>query len=109
MQTRDAVDRDLALVVGAARSGTTLTRLLLDAHPEIGCPSEAGIPALMTHLARVWLMVNADDAVVQTPADPGVRGEDGDAPARWEDTARDEDGASQGQATDPRPRPELPI
>jgi protein-tyrosine sulfotransferase len=49
----------LALIVGAARTGTTLLRLLLDAHPEIGCPAEAGIPALIENLGRVWWTVNA--------------------------------------------------
>lgn len=52
----------LALVVGAARSGTTLTRLLLDAHPDVSCPPEAGLPALMSHLARVWSAVDGDKA-----------------------------------------------
>lgn len=60
----------LALVVGAARSGTTLARLLLDAHPELGCPSEAGIPGLMAHLARVWGMIDADEGP-NASADPG--------------------------------------
>lgn len=76
---------DLSLIVGAARSGTTLTRLLLDAHPEIGCPSEAGLPALIAHMARVWLMVNADILSRSDTGDPGLRGPDGDAPARWEE------------------------
>jgi hypothetical protein len=39
--TIEAVPR-LAVIVGAARSGTTLLRLILDSHPEIGCPPEAG-------------------------------------------------------------------
>lgn len=51
---------ELALVVGAARSGTTLLRLLLDAHPDIGCPAEAGIPALIKTLGRVWWTIDAD-------------------------------------------------
>lgn len=78
---------ELALVVGAARSGTTLTRLLLDAHPNVGCPSEAGVPALMAHLARVWLMINADALKETSPGDPGVRRGEDDAPARWEPIA----------------------
>jgi Sulfotransferase family len=36
-------------------------RLLLDAHPEIGCPAEAGLPSLMSHMAGVWMTVNADE------------------------------------------------
>jgi hypothetical protein len=50
----------LALIVGAARSGTTLLRLLLDAHPEVGCPAEAGIPGLIASLGRVWWTMDAD-------------------------------------------------
>jgi protein-tyrosine sulfotransferase len=51
---------ELALVVGAARSGTTLTRLLLDAHAEVACPSEAGLPGLMAHMAGAWANAMAD-------------------------------------------------
>lgn len=76
---------DLTLIVGAARSGTTLTRLLFDAHPEVGCPSEAGVPALMAHMARVWSLVNADVLGSTDPDDPGLRGPEVDAPARWEE------------------------
>ena len=35
----------LAFIVGVARSGTTLLRLLIDAHPEVGAPAETGYPA----------------------------------------------------------------
>jgi hypothetical protein len=58
--TIEAVPR-LAVIVGAARSGTTLLRLILDSHPEIGCPPEAGIPGLMAHMAAVWMTINADE------------------------------------------------
>jgi protein-tyrosine sulfotransferase len=75
----------LSLLVGAARSGTTLTRLLMDAHPEIGCPAEAGLPALMGHLARVWSLVHADEFGKARGADPGVNGREQAAPARWEE------------------------
>ncbi len=47
-------------LVAAPRSGTTLLRLILDAHPEIGCPSETGIPTLAAHLARVWTTICSD-------------------------------------------------
>lgn len=78
---------DFALIVGAARSGTTLTRLLLDSHPEVGCPSEAGLPSLMSHLASVWTLVNADQLTKSAPQDPGTPGAQDHAPARWEGSA----------------------
>lgn len=67
---------ELALVVGAARSGTTLLRLLLDAHPQIGCPAEAGLPALMSHMAQVWVTVDADILEGAPASDPGRPGAD---------------------------------
>lgn len=91
---------DLALVVGAARSGTTLTRVLLDAHPEIGCPSEAGLPALMSQLARVWLTVHADQDTFSAPGDPGRAVKDGEAPARWDEPPHDDDGGQPLQRSD---------
>lgn len=51
---------DFAVLVGGARSGTTLLRLILDAHPKIGCPAEAGIPGLISHLGRVWWTIDSD-------------------------------------------------
>jgi hypothetical protein len=73
----------LALIVGAARSGTTLTRLLLDAHPDIGCPPEAGIPALMAHMAQVWSTVHADDPTLQPGHDPGAPARGEEAVTKW--------------------------
>jgi hypothetical protein len=61
----------LALIVGAARSGTTLARLLLDSHPEIGCPAEAGLPGLMSHMGRVWFTIDADILDAGVATDPG--------------------------------------
>lgn len=101
------VTPELALVVGAARSGTTLTRLLLDAHPEIGCPSEAGLPALMAHLARVWWMVHADEVSVDAPDDPGANDLDGVPPTRWNEAARPDVG-EQADTDDSSSEPKLP-
>lgn len=81
---RAAQDRsatpELALILGAARSGTTLLRSLLDAHPEIGCPAEAGIPALLGHARATWGTVassvpantNRVAVMADTPVDPEV-------------------------------------
>jgi protein-tyrosine sulfotransferase len=86
----------LALVVGPARSGTTLTRLLLDAHPDVGCPSEAGLPALMAHLARVWWLANAEETAAEAPDDPGTDRKDGDPPTRWQNPGEATDGDQRG-------------
>ncbi len=60
---------ELVVLVGAARSGSTLLRLLLDAHPEIGCPAEAGIPGLMQQLLRVWWTIDPHPETAGTPED----------------------------------------
>jgi hypothetical protein len=70
-------DPELALIVGAARSGTTLLRVILDAHPEIGCPAEAGLPSLMSHMATVWSTIDADVVEDAPVADPGQKEQPG--------------------------------
>jgi protein-tyrosine sulfotransferase len=57
----DESEQELALIVGAARSGTTLLRFILDAHPEIGCPAEVGIPSLIQALGRVWWTIDGGE------------------------------------------------
>jgi hypothetical protein len=47
-------------LVAAGRSGTTLLRHLLDAHADIGCPGEAGLPATLGALGRAWYTVTSD-------------------------------------------------
>jgi hypothetical protein len=68
----DKHNPELVLVLGAARSGTTLLRSLLDAHPDIGCPAEAGVPNLINHLHMVWDIVcsSRDPADATAPRDP---------------------------------------
>ena len=84
-------DPELALIVGAARSGTTLLRVLLDAHPEVACPAEAGLPGLMAHMAAVWRTIEADNDRAGedpgVPSDPrdligGLHGEENKPPAK---------------------------
>lgn len=96
-------DPQFALIVGGARSGTTLLRLLLDAHPEVGCPAEAGLPGLMSHMATVWGTIDADLAMSSEGKDP----DPGDAPVPADKAG--------GDTQDPKPdkpgrrrAPELP-
>lgn len=42
------------VVLTCARSGSTLLRLILDAHRELACPPETNIVKLCTQLASVW-------------------------------------------------------
>jgi hypothetical protein len=44
-------------VLCMGRSGSTLLRFLLDAHPELACPPETSPPALCTQLAVVWSLI----------------------------------------------------
>jgi len=44
-------------VLCAGRSGSTLLRFLLDAHPQLACPPETNVPALCGQLATVWSLI----------------------------------------------------
>lgn len=44
-------------VLCAGRSGSTLLRFLLDAHPDLACPPETNVPALCGQLATVWSLI----------------------------------------------------
>lgn len=41
-------------ILSCARSGSTLLRYILDAHAELACPGETGIPQASLQLAAVW-------------------------------------------------------
>lgn len=41
-------------ILTAARSGSTLLRYILDAHPDLACPPETGIPQICAQLTMVW-------------------------------------------------------
>jgi hypothetical protein len=73
---------DPVFVLCMARSGSTLLRFLLDAHPELACPPETSLPALCGQLAVVWSLIegaplsaNRGDAPPQVPdaAIAGIR------------------------------------
>jgi protein-tyrosine sulfotransferase len=41
-------------ILTCARSGSTVLRYLLDAHPDLACPAETGIPQICVQLASAW-------------------------------------------------------
>ena len=46
------------IVLTAARSGSTLLRRILDAHPDLACPPETSILRECASLAAIWLMLD---------------------------------------------------
>jgi Sulfotransferase family len=48
---------DPVFVLCGARSGSTLMRFVLDAHPEFACPPETNVPQLCAQLATVWSLI----------------------------------------------------
>lgn len=67
-------------MVCAGRSGSTLLRFLLDAHPDLACPPETRLPAMCTQLATVWQQLagapapkDRDQPPVLLPAVAGIR------------------------------------
>lgn len=73
---------DPVFVLCMGRSGSTLLRFLLDAHPELACPPETSLPALCGQLAVVWSLIEGaplsadrEDAPPQVPdsAIAGIR------------------------------------
>jgi hypothetical protein len=49
---------DPVFVLCMGRSGSTLLRFLLDAHPELACPPETSLPALCGQLSVVWSLIS---------------------------------------------------
>jgi hypothetical protein len=52
----DACDRPIFMLC-TGRSGSTLLRFLLDAHPDLACPPETRLPWLCTQLASAWSVI----------------------------------------------------
>jgi hypothetical protein len=61
------VGDDPVFVLCAGRSGSTLLRFLLDAHPDLACPPETKLPWLCAQLAAAWAVV--EDAPPPAAAD----------------------------------------
>jgi hypothetical protein len=72
------VGDDPVFVLCAGRSGSTLLRFLLDAHPDLACPPETRLPWLARQLATAWAVIedappSADGAPADgAPADSAV-------------------------------------
>ncbi|HEV2375684.1 MAG TPA: sulfotransferase [Streptosporangiaceae bacterium] len=49
---------DPVFVLCCGRSGSTLLRFLLDAHPDLACPPETFLPWLCAQLVRVWNLMD---------------------------------------------------
>jgi hypothetical protein len=61
-------------VLCAARSGSTLLRFLLDAHPALACPPESDLPALCAHLASVWSLLEGTPLATAKDGAPTLPG-----------------------------------
>jgi Sulfotransferase family len=48
---------DPVFVLCNGRSGSTLLRFLLDAHPDLACPPETNLPDLCAQLATEWSLI----------------------------------------------------
>src|SRR5215469_2353777 len=71
---------DPVFVLCPGRSGSTLLRVLLDAHPDLACPPETKLPEALGRLITLWAAMEAlplsprgDGQVTQLPA-PGTQG-----------------------------------
>jgi hypothetical protein len=81
----DRAGDDPVFVLCAGRSGSTLLRFLLDAHPDLACPPETRLPWLARQLATAWTVIedagptgqsaNGDsaDAAISAPVAEGLR------------------------------------
>jgi hypothetical protein len=61
---------DPVFVLCNGRSGSTLLRFILDAHPELACPPETNLPALCVQLATVWSLIEGAPLSVNRGDEP---------------------------------------
>jgi hypothetical protein len=69
---RSAEVADPVFVLCMGRSGSTLLRFLLDAHPDLACPPETSLPALCAQLAVVWSLIEGAPLSLQRGDAPPV-------------------------------------
>src|SRR5579863_4772051 len=58
---------DPLFVLCEARTGSTLLRFLIDAHPDVACPSETNLPSLCHELVTLWSIMTGHPAPAQRP------------------------------------------
>lgn len=63
---------DPVFVLCNGRSGSTLLRFLLDAHPDLACPPETNLPALCAQLATVWSLIDGAPLSMNRGDEPPV-------------------------------------
>jgi hypothetical protein len=63
-----ATGDDPVFVLCAARSGSTLLRFVLDAHPDLTCPPETKLPTVCTQLTSLWALLDGE----AVPAEPAI-------------------------------------
>jgi hypothetical protein len=73
----DGAGDNPVFVLCAGRSGSTLLRFLLDAHPDLACPPETRLPWLARQLATAWAVI--EDAGPSAPSAPSANGSSADA------------------------------
>jgi hypothetical protein len=61
---------DPVFVLCMGRSGSTLLRFLLDAHPDLACPPETSLPALCGQLSVVWSLIEGAPLAAERDAAP---------------------------------------
>jgi protein-tyrosine sulfotransferase len=69
---RTVVPGPPVFVLCGSRSGSTLLRFVLDAHPELACPPETNLPTLCAQLATVWSLIEGAPLSPERGAEPPV-------------------------------------
>lgn len=59
-------------VLCGGRSGSTLLRFVLDAHPDLACPPETSLSFACAQLANVWSVLAGQPVAPNSPAGPPV-------------------------------------
>jgi protein-tyrosine sulfotransferase len=69
-------------VLCSGRSGSTLLRFLLDAHPDLACPPETNLAALCAQLASAWSLLAGASGLAGQAGEPTMLPESGIARIR---------------------------